>query len=157
RLGRDPVKKLRDEVMPAFVFLNAFASKKDRITLPLDDGPFDGELECADGQLSKIQITGGQRLERLYAMRELNESGEGRAFIGLTDSRPKKEFEAAMERDREAYSTEEAVAAVQEAIGLCLERKKDDKAADTLLIDLPLHYLSKDHWQDVMPALKKQA
>jgi hypothetical protein len=99
-----------------------------------------------------IEITIVQGLERLYLMTELNETGHGRGFLGLTDDQSKVEFLSAMNNDRRMYSTEEAQTTMLHAISLCV-RKKVHSSGDTLLIEAPLHWLQRTRWLQIQSLL----
>ena len=135
RLGRGRLKRLRDEITPAARFARHCAVPDDEIQFPLNDGPFDCHLRRVRpaGKLT-IQITLIQARENLNLMNELNATGQGRGFIGLTDDRPTRDFLKAMSREREAYSTDQVRATVSHVLELCAENKRHSEA-DILIIE----------------------
>jgi hypothetical protein len=86
-------------------------------------------------------------------MRELDEKGIGRGYLGVTDDRPTAEFMAAMSRERIMYSPGAAQKTLVDAIRLSLEKKGDPRGANTLLIQVPLDILPKNRVDDILPEL----
>ncbi|HEX3652057.1 MAG TPA: hypothetical protein VHU18_04450 [Rhizomicrobium sp.] len=153
RLARGRVKRLCDEVAPARRFAQATLQGSDLIQFPLDSGPIDCSVLPTTGKLRKIQITVAQARARLNVMRELDEKGIGRGYLGVTDDRPTAEFMAAMSRERIMYSPGAAQKTLVDAIRLSLEKKGDPRGANTLLIQVPLDILPKNRVDDILPEL----
>src|SRR4051794_38563083 len=99
-----------------------------------------------------MEITVVQARERLNLMAELNQTGAGRWFIGLTDDQPTEDFRTAMQAEPRMYSTDEAQQALKRAIELCIE-KKMHSCGDILLIEAPLDVLPNDRWLELKPDL----
>ena len=159
RKGKGNLKRLSDEITPAARFVKKYAPREDRIQFPLDNSDWDCNVCHKATDNRKIQITIIQARERINLMQELNESGSGRGFLGLTDDRETKEFRDAMSRERSMYSTEEAQRAILHAVALCLEKKnkKGNKGADTLLIEAPLDTLPEERWLEIRHKLIEMA
>ena len=159
RLAKGRVKRLRDEIAPAMHFLRCQTGDSDSVQFPLDDGPIDCTVFYSAGSKRQIQITGAQRRERLNLMTELNQNpkGIGRGYLGVTDDRPTVEFQGAMAKGRIMYSTTGAQSTLCHAVSLCLERKKDPKGADTLLIEAPLNVLPVARVEEILPTLEGKA
>jgi hypothetical protein len=139
RLGRGRLKRLRDEVTPAARFVRQHAAPKDRIQLPLDYGITDCNVwHHAPTRHRTIQITLIQGRERLNLMTELNETGWGRGFLGVTDDRPTSEFLDAIGKERQMYSTEQSQTTLAHAVTLCAQNKSNSQG-DTLLIEAPIY------------------
>jgi hypothetical protein len=133
------MKRLRDEVTPAARFVRRCAAPEDRIQFPLDYGAADCNV-CHQAPVRRrtIQITLIQGRERLNLMTELNETGCGRGFLGVTDDRPTSEFFDAIGKEREMYSTAEGQRTIVQAIELCAQNKAGIQG-DTLLIEAPTY------------------
>jgi hypothetical protein len=157
RLARGRVKRLCDEVSPARHFAKAVLHDSDLIQFPLNTGPFDCSVLSTTGSLSRIQITVAQARERFNLMTELDSTGEGRGYLGVTDDMPTDAFRRAMERGRVMYSTEAAKKTLCEAVSLCVENKNGTGGADTLLIQAPLEILPERRVAEIFPALVNNA
>lgn len=153
RLGRSRVKKLSDEITPTARFARAHAKPEDRIRFSLSDRIPDCLLEHSDGRLRQIEVTIAQAKERLNTMRELNERGIGRGYLGLPDDRPERDFSEAMQKERMAYTTENVCRASLRAIELCAQRKMA-AFGDTLLIDFPFQPLPAQRWLSFRPRFR---
>lgn len=148
RLGKDPLKKLRDEVTPVARFVYCHATPQDHIQFSLDDSFPDCTLFLVSGRRLEIEVTVGQAKERLYTMRELNDFGEGRGFLNLTDDRPEADFRNAIEQERCAYSIEDVQKTITGAIAICAKNKEHIRA-DILLIEMSLLACRKELWLEI--------
>jgi len=149
RLAKGRLKKLRDEIAPMTRFVSVHAETEDRIQFPFDNGPIDCNLWHGKNRHRKIQITGAQRLERLNLMGRLNKTGKSGGYLGLIDNEPKEEFLKKMNEDLHVYSIKNARETVIKAVRRCIVRKADSREADTLIIDVPLHYLPSEKWRGI--------
>jgi hypothetical protein len=147
RLGRRRVKKLCDEVTPVARFAKTHAQPKDQIRFALDNSHPDCVISHQDGRKRDVEVTIAQARERLNVMTELNETGTGRGFVGVTDDAPGHEFKDAMELERRAYSADEVLGCIEHAIELCA-RNKSKHQGDTLLIEAPLETLPASRWAE---------
>lgn len=153
RLGKSRLKRLRDEVTPAARFIRQHAAPDDQIQFPLNNSVPDCNVwHHASARNRTIEITIIQGRERLNLMTELNATGSGRGFLGLTDDRPTAEFLAAMGEERQMHSTDKAQATMAHAIALCAQNKTHSQA-DTLLIEVPLLPLPKIRWLEMQSQL----
>ena len=151
RIAAGRSKRLRDEVAPVVRFARSRAAPRDRIQFPLDSGVADVAVARGGDRHRRIEVTAMQGTERFFVMRELNQTGWGRGFTGLTDERPKKAFVREMEQGRRMHSTAEIEAAYVRAFEIAADRKRNNMGADTLLIDVPQNVLSLDHWRFMQP------
>jgi len=147
RLARRPVKKLRDEVSPVARFVRKHAAPEDRIWFALDDTTPDCCVRHGGGRLREIEVTVAQGRERLNVMTELNQTGTGRGYLGLSDDAPTEDFVRRMAQPRVAYSGEEVGHSMICAVVICA-RKKSVSQGDTLLIEAPLETLPANRWDD---------
>lgn len=145
RRGNGRVKKLRDEISSVARFVRTYAESEDQILFALGDTYPDCVVCRRDGSKRQIEVTVAQALERLYVMKELNEKGTGRGFLGLSDDAPHQEFRDQMGHERRMYSTDEAVQGIINAIKICAENKRHYQG-DVLLIEAPLGTLPMDRW-----------
>lgn len=155
RLGRGRVKKLRDEVSPVTRFIREHASLEDRIWFALDNTAPDCCVKHGDDRLREIEVTVAQGGERYNVMTELNQTGTGRGFLGLSDDEPTELFARKMAQPREAYTEEEIGRAMIYAVGICA-RKKSKSRGDTLLIEAPLETLPADLWDNFRVQLSEK-
>jgi hypothetical protein len=146
RLGRGRLKRLRDELTIGAHFLSLHANANDRVQFPLDSGGTD--CNWYSDRKRTIEITVVQGRERLNLMTELNETGEGRGFLGLTDDEPTHKFNEKMRQGRHAYSTDEAQQSMIHAIELCAQNKSRS-SCDILLIGAPLGNLQMSRWLEI--------
>jgi hypothetical protein len=124
RLGRGRMKRLRDEVTPVALFLSEHAGSSDKIQFPLNNHVPDCNVWHRTPNLHRtIEVTVAQARERLNLMTELNETGWGRGFIGVTDDKSKSAFDERMAEPREAYSTDRVREIMTGALTLCPETK----------------------------------
>lgn len=147
RLARRRMKKLRDEVSPIARFVREHAAPEDRIWFALDDTAPDCCVKHGGDHVREIEVTVAQAKERFNVMAELNQTGTGRGFLGLSDDAPKEDFDRRMDQPRVAYSTEEIGQSIICAVTICA-RKKSKFRGDTLLIEAPLEMLPTDRWGD---------
>ncbi len=155
RLARRRVKKLRDEVSPVARFVRGHAALEDRIWFVLDDTAPDCCVKHGGDRLREIEVTVGQARERFNVMTELNQTGTGRGFLGLSDDAPKEDFVRKMDQPRVAYSTEEIGRSIICAVAVCA-RKKSKFQGDTLLIEAPLETLPADRWDNFQAPLAEK-
>ena len=139
------MKKLRDEVSPVARFVREHAAPEDRIWFALDDTAPDCCVRHEADRLREIEVTVAQARERLNVMTELNQTGTGRGFLGLSDDAPTEDFVRKMDQPRVAYSTEEIGRSIICAVAICA-RNKSKFQGDTLLIEAPLETLPADRW-----------
>ena len=147
RLGSGRVKKLRDEVSPVTCFVRMHAAPEDRICFAPDDTAPDCIVKHGDDRLREIEVTVAQARERLNVMTELNQTGTGRGYLGLSDDAPTEDFLRRMDQPRIAHSTEEIGRSIICAVAICA-RKKSKSRGDTLLIETPLETLPADRWDN---------
>ncbi len=133
RLAWGTVKKLRDEVSPVARFVREHAAPEDRIWFALDDTTPDCCVTHEGGRVREIEVTVAQARERLNVMTELNQTGTGRGFLGLSDDAPTEDFVRKMDQPRIAHSTEEIGRSIICAVAICA-RMKSKFRGDTLLI-----------------------
>ncbi len=143
RLGSGRVKKLRDEVSPVARFVSKYAAPEDRIWFALDDTAPDCCVRHGSGRLREIEVTVAQARERLNVMTELNQTGTGRGFFGLSDDAPTEDFVRRRAQPRVAYSAEEIGRSIICAVAICAHKKSKFRG-DTLLIEAPLETLPAD-------------
>lgn len=148
RLGKGRVKKLRDEIVPVARFVRAHAKPEDRIRFALDDTHPDCTLCHQDSRRREVEVTVAQAQERFHLMKELNEKGTARGFLGITDDSARQDFKDRMGCERKAYSTEEVLRCIQSAIELCAQNKLRYRG-DTLLIEAPMETLPVDQWSQL--------
>ncbi len=145
RLGRGRVKKLRDEVSPVTRFVRKHAAPEDLICFALDDTAPDCIVKHGDDRQREVEVTVAQARERLNVMTELNQTGTGRGYLGLSDDAPTEDFVRRMDQPRVAHSTEEIGRSIICAVAICA-RKKSKSRGNTLLIEAPLETLPADRW-----------
>ena len=149
RLAKEPFKRLRDEVTPAYPFVRQHAAPDDEIQFPFDNGPHDCNVWHRNPARHRtIQITVSQGQERFYSMTELNNSGWGRGFVGLNDDSSRKNFKKKMSQEREMYSTYEAREITLRAFELCAKKKRLS-ASDTLIIGFSKEILPSARWSEM--------
>lgn len=154
RLAKSRLKRLRDELTPAARFFRLHAANHDQVQFPLDSSVPDCNWRPVTGGHIKIEITVLQARERLNLMTELNETGEGRGFIGINDDQPTADFTDAMKQERRMYSTDEAKEKLTKAVSLCVNNKLHSRG-DLLLIDSPLDWLQSIRWMEIVPQLQE--
>ena len=159
RLGKRPWKKLSDEIVPVSQFLAFRGIESGRIRFPLDNDPPDCWLWRNGNEVrTAIEVTIAQGRERRHLMNELNDKGMGRGFIGVPDDADEEEFAQRMKEERTAYSTEEALSAIQHGVALCLSRKNRQKYKDfILIIYVPLRPMPFERWNAMVPCLRNIA
>ena len=155
RLARGKVKKLRDEVCPVARFVKKHAALEDRIWFTLDNNAPDCRVKHGGDRLRGIEVTVAQGKERFTVMTELNQTGTGRGFIGLSDDAPKEDFDGKKDQPRAAFSTEEIGQSIIRAVAICA-RKKSKFRGDTLLTEAPLETLPADRWGNFRADLAQQ-
>ena len=106
-------------------------------------------------RLREIEVTVAQGNERFNVMTELNQTGIGRGFLGLSDAAPTEHFARKMAQLREAYTEEEIARIMICAVAICASKKSKSRG-DTLLIEAPLETLPADRWDNLMPSLSKK-
>jgi hypothetical protein len=153
RLAKGRLKKLRDEVSPVRALLLTNAQPEDWVQFPFDAGPIDCNHIRAGGEHSRIQITIAQARARFNLMKELNEKGSARGYLGITDDRPTSEFKSAMKRERIAYPTVGAQRTLVSSVSLCLRKKSKAQGATTLVVEAPLNNLPVTRVEEVLPDL----
>jgi hypothetical protein len=149
RLGRGRTKKLRDEVAPVARFARTCTEPNDRIRFALNDTYPDCVICHADGRKREIEVTIAQARKRLFLMKELNEKGIGRGFVDVREDVSTTQMRDAMEREPEAYSTDQVVNCIQYDIDLRAQRKKWHQG-DTLLVEVDLEVLAPSRWEDFL-------
>ena len=149
------MKKLRDEVSVIARFVREHAALEDRIRFALDDTAPDCCVRHGDGRLREIEVTVAQARERLNVMSELNQTGTGRGFFGLSDDAPTEDFVRRMDQPRVAYSTEEIGRSIICGVAICA-RKKSKSLGGVLLIEAPLETLPTDRWGDFRAQLAQK-
>jgi hypothetical protein len=153
RLGRGRMKRLRDEVTPVALFLPGHADNSDEIQFPLNNNVPDCNVWHRASNLRRtIEVTVAQARERLNLMRELNKTGWGRGFIGVTDDKPKSAFDEKMADEREAYSTEQVRKTMIEALALCAKNKAHSQG-HTLIVSTAMEHLPRERWAEMQPVL----
>ncbi|ODC01518.1 hypothetical protein A3197_03325 [Candidatus Thiodiazotropha endoloripes] len=160
RLGRNSWKKLRDEVVPVSSFLKLNYVKADRIRFPLDNHTPDCWLMSNSVSNRGMEVTIERGREHYHLATELNKEGLGRGFIGLQDDDPQSEFTKKMSRDREMYTTEQALEATKHGIMRCLSRKNQSekyRKVHYLLIQAHLNILPRKRWEAIKEDLIREA
>jgi hypothetical protein len=153
RLGKGRMKRLRDEVTPVALFLCGHADAKDTVQFPLNDDVPDCNVWHRTPDLHRtIEVTVVQAVERLNLMTELNKTGWGRGFIGLTDDKPKGSFDKKMADPREAYSTDQIRDTMVEAVTLCA-RNKAYSQGHTLIVSTAMEMLPRERWLEMRSLL----
>ncbi len=155
RLARGRTKKLSDEVVPVVRFVRMNASSEDRISFALDNTSPDCLVRHEDGRLREIEITVIQARERFNVMAELNTTGTGRGFIGLSDDAPTEEFNAKMDQPSVGYSTDEVSQSIIRGVALAARRKRNHQG-HTLLIEAPLQTLAAERWDEFRAQLAEK-
>ncbi len=102
RLAQGAVKKLRDEVSPVARFVRMHAAPEDRIWFALSNSAPDCCVRHEGDGLREIEVTVAQARERLNVMTELNQTGTGRGYLGLSDDAQTEDFVAKMTQPRVA-------------------------------------------------------
>ncbi|WP_431686614.1 hypothetical protein [Hahella sp. NBU794] len=151
RLGKDPWKKLRDEVAPVFRFLKYSQINPSRIRFPLDNNTPDCWLLDVDGEDRGVEVTIERGRERYHLAKELNEAGEGRGFIGVQDDASQEEFDTQMSSPQSTYSTEQALDAMKSGVISCLKKKKNVRYSKVfyLLIQADLSVIPNQRWSTI--------
>lgn len=153
RLAKGPLKRLRDEVTPAYQFIRQHAALDDKIQFPLDDGPHDCNIwHRKPARHRTIQITVVQGVERFFLMTELNETGCGRGFVGLNDNSSRRAFKKKMAQEREMYSTGQVRTAMVGAFRLCADNKRQSQS-NTLIISASMAILPRSRWMEMQSEL----
>ncbi len=155
RLARGRVKRLSDEVSPVARFVRKHAAPEDRIWFALDYTAPDCCVRHGDDRLREIEVTVAQGNERFNVVTELNQTGIGRGFLGLSDDAPTEHFVRKMAQQREAYTEDEIGRMIIRAVAICA-RKKSKSRGDTLLIEAPLQTLPADRWGKFTAALSEE-
>jgi len=153
RLGRGRMKRLRDEITPVALFLRGHADSSDRVQFPLNNSVPDSNVWHRTPNLHRtIEVTVAQARERLNLMTELNSSGWGRGFIGVTDNKPKSAFDEKMADPREAYSTDQVRETMIDALALCA-RNKAHSQGHTLIVSTAMEHLPRERWAEMQQVL----
>ncbi|MBV8891617.1 hypothetical protein [Bradyrhizobium sp.] len=153
RLGRGRMKRLRDEVTPVALFLPEHADSSDKVQFPLNNNVPDCNVWHRTPNLHRtIEVTVAQARERLNLMTELNETGWGRGFIGVTDDKPKSAFDERMAEPREAYSTDRVREIMTGALILCAGNKAHSQG-HTLIISAAMDMLPRERWIEMRQSL----
>jgi hypothetical protein len=155
RLGKGRTKRLRDEVTPVATLIRHHAAPEDRIQFPLNSGVPDCNVWHANPARHRtVETTVIQARSRLNVMTELNNTGWGRGFLGVTDDAPTRDFEKAMNQEREAYSTEQVQTTTLHELALCAANKAHSQA-HTLVIDVgtSMEALASSRWFAMRTAL----
>jgi hypothetical protein len=161
RLGKNPWKKLSDEIMPVSRFLKF----KDieigrRIRFLLDDSAPDCWLLNDHGDDFGIEVTIAGRREDYYLMEELNQTGRAPGFIGMPDNAPQNEFVDRMSNPRTAYTSQQILEAKENAILCRLSEKnkpKKYKGVSCLLIGVYFVGLPEESWDAIKQKLSREA
>ncbi|CAH2407054.1 hypothetical protein [Mesorhizobium escarrei] len=157
RARQIPFKKLSDEVVPAMKYLREIGFKGS-LRFPFDNSTPDCWIRTNDGEVRGIEVTLAKARERVALAKELNETGSGRGYLGLSDEAPQKEFEAKLAGKRAMYTTEAALSSIGAAIKSCLSKKTHSRYAGfDLVIDAPLRTLPADRWKLIEPDLSAAA
>lgn len=167
RLGHKKMKVLKDEVSPAVRFARQTGLSRGIVRFSLDQqSHWDFEIKSSEGNVRRYEVTGALRRSQYFLVKELNEKGCGRGYLGFPDDAPKKCFEEEMLREFKAYSTDEALATMCSSVGERIETKARKRArglgqkalvADTLLIEAPLNNLPIERWSQILPELGTHA
>lgn len=159
RLGKNPWKKLRDEITPVSRFLKYKRIEVDRVRFPLDNNTPDCWLLNDNGDDLGIEVTIERGREQYHLTKELNETGMGRGFIGVQDDAPQTDFDHRMSNPRCMFTSEQALEATKAGILRCLSRKNDRKYEKIfyLLIQAHLSTLPKERWIAITEELSQEA
>lgn len=159
RLGKNPWKKLRDEVTPVSRFLKFNDVRAKKIRFPLDNKTPDCWLLNTNGENRGIEVTIERGREEYHLSKELNESGIGRGFIGVLDDAPQTEFNSRISNPPSMYSTEQALEVTKQGILRCLLKKNNQRYSKVyyLLIHAHLSTLPKQRWSAIQQELSEVA
>ncbi len=160
RLGKNPWKKLRDEIMPVSRFLKFKGIEKDRVHFPLNNSVPDCWLLYEHRSDFGIEVTIERGREKYRLTSEMNKTGIGRGFIGIQDDASQKEFNDRMSKPSTGYTTEQILDATKDGILRCLSEKNDPtkyKGVSCLLVSANLITLPKERWEFIKKELFQQA
>ena len=134
REGRNPWKKLRDEVVPVEHFLSAEYPDDARVRFPLDDQPPDAWVTVDDDDAIGIEVTGALARAGVEIGKSLADGKLVPGFIALQDNSKQSEFDKARARGRITHSRSDIDATIDHAITARLAGKDKQKFADQILI-----------------------
>lgn len=159
RLGKNPWKKLRDEITPVSHFLQYKRIKIGKIRFPLDSKTPDCLLLNDDGPDHGIEVTIERGHERYHLTTDLNKNGIGGGFIGIQDDASLDEFGKCMSQPREMYTSEQALEATKDGILRCLSKKDHCRYKEVfyLLIQADLFTLHQERWESLREELSNEA
>jgi hypothetical protein len=159
RLGKNPWKKLSDEIVTVSRFLSHKNIESGRIRFPLDNKIPDCWLFDDQGEALGIEVTIERGRERYRLAKEINKDRVGRGFIGMQDAASRAEFDLRMSNPRTMYTTEQALNATKCGIACCLKKKNDLKYEGMfcLLIQAHLTSLPKERWRAIEGELTQTA
>jgi hypothetical protein len=159
RLGKNQWKKLRDEITPVSHFLQFKKIEAGKIRFPLDNNTPDCWLSNDNGDDLGIEVTIERGREKYHLVKEMNEAGIGRGFIGIQDDAPQADFDKRMSNPRTMYVSEQALEATKNGILLCLSKKNDPRYEGVfyLLIQAHLSTLPKERWGSLIEELSQNA
>lgn len=160
RLGKNPWKKLRDEITPVSHFLKYSLINTDRIRFPLNNNTPDCWLLNVNGEDRGVEVTIERGREKYHLTQEMNESGMGRGFIGIQDDASQADFDNCMSNLRTMYLPGQALDATKVGILRCLSKKNDHKKYSNvfyLLIQAHLSTLPKHRWNAIKKELSQEA
>src|SRR6202043_3014945 len=107
----------------------------------------------SDADPQKIEVTVAQGTVRFYDMKNLIKNGESHGFLDLQDHASKPEFDEALARDAECYSTDQVLKNIREGIIISLAKKRKSKYAGmTLLVSarLRIEILPHERWKELI-------
>jgi hypothetical protein len=147
-------KKLRDEVAPVLQHVR-FTNAKGEIRFQLSDGVPDCWLrDGASAAPQGIEVTVALAREQQALGKELNDKGIGRGFLGLPDNAAAETFARKLASPRIAYSSDDVLRVVTDAVTACLVKKSKPKyTGHDLLIEAPLHLIPRQRWSTIQPDL----
>jgi hypothetical protein len=139
REGRQPWKKLRDEIVPVEQFLSSRYPDEAHVRLPLNDLPTDAWLTIDEGEPIGIEVTGALSRAGIEIGRTLAEGVPVPGFIGLQDDAKQVEFEKAKARGRVTHSAKGVNETIDRAVEARLAGKNKQKfEGQILLITAPI-------------------
>ncbi len=160
RLGKNPWKKLRDEITPVSRFLKFKHIELDRVRFPLDNSTPDCWLLNDNSDPLGIEVTIERGREEYHLKKEMIETGTGRGFIGIQDDAPQIDFNICMSNSRTMYTSEQALDVTKNGVLRCLSRKNDQNKYEGvfyLLIGAHLTTLPKERWDVIKEELSQEA
>lgn len=158
REGRNPWKKLHDEVVPVLHFISAGKPDSARVKFPLDDQPPDAWLMVDGEPVMGIEVTAALGRSSVEIARGLAGQTIAPGFIGLQDDGKQAEFDSVRSRGRITNSRAGVDKSIDRAITIRLEGKDNEKfAGQTLLVTAPIGSSPNRGIEDLLAKLGPKA